>query len=277
VSKSHIILAGQRLASDQILVYHRQSILVRNGSYTWSFEQLEEFLEEFHAPVLISDETGPRFLAVHLDSDSTLPPGSEFVPMRTLLVENPDSSFRIPGLGNQLLNWYHSHRFCGVCGHPTEPHSRERALICSSCQKCWYPRISPCVIVLVTDGEKFLLARHARYRLNLHTCLAGFVEVGETPEQTVAREVREEAGIEISNIRYVKSQSWPFPSQLMLGFFADYQSGELRPDQDEIEDLQWFLPEELPVIPSPHISVAGQLIHLHCEKWRKGQQQSSPQ
>ena len=254
--------------SDRVLVYHRQRILSRQGQYTWNYKELAEFLVDSHRPVLVENADDARYIAVHVDSDMQRPADADFVPLREILLNTQEGEFRLPGLGNQLVNWYLSHRYCGSCGNLTEPHPVERALVCPSCEQSWYPRINPCVIVLVTDGERLLLARHVRYRHKMYSCLAGFVEAGETPEETVAREVREEAGIEIANIRYIKSQSWPFPSQLMLGFFADYKSGELQPEPGEIDELRWFTPEQLPNIPSPWISVAGQLIELHCEHWR---------
>ncbi|MBT8147798.1 MAG: NAD(+) diphosphatase [Gammaproteobacteria bacterium] len=253
---------------DRVFVYHRQRILSRQGQYIWNYQELAGFLSDSHCPMLIERVEDTRYIAVHVDSDSPWPADADFVPLREILLNSSEGDFRLPGLGNQLTSWYQSHRFCGSCGHPTEPHPAERALICSACQHSWYPRINPCVIVLVTDGDRLLLARHTRYRAKMFSCLAGFVEAGETPEETVSREVREEAGIEIANIRYIKSQSWPFPSQLMLGFFADYVSGDLQPEAGEIEELRWFTPEQLPSIPSAGISVAGQLIQLHCERFR---------
>jgi len=264
----NFIAPESRQQSDRVLVYHRQRILSRQGQFTWKYEELAEFLTDSDRPVLVEKAGDERFIAVHVDSESQRPADADFVPLREILLSCAEGEFRIPGLGNQLVSWYLSHRFCGSCGYPTEPHTAERALICSSCEQSWYPRINPCVIVLVSDGERLLLARHTRYRFKMYSCLAGFVEAGETPEETVAREVREEAGIEIANIRYIKSQSWPFPSQLMLGFFADYVSGELQPEPGEIEELRWFTPQQLPSIPAAGISVAGQLIQLHCERWQ---------
>ena len=123
--------------------------------------------------------------------------------------------------------------------------------------------------MLVVQGDKILLARSARFKSGFYSCLAGFIEVGETPEQTVAREIREEVGIEVENIRYSKSQSWPFPSQLMLGFYADYKSGEIVPEEEEIAEAAWYQINQLPVVPSASISVAGQLIQDYVS-WRKG-------
>lgn len=264
--KSHFIALEQCGRNDRLVIYHQQKILVRDGIFAWTLNELTRDTGRESLPVFIGANNQIRYLALHVEEDFPLPADAEFIPLRQLLLDNQGIDFQIPGLGNQLVNWYQSHRYCGRCGSPTAPHPGERALVCNVCAQTCYPRINPCVIVLVSDGERMLLARHSRYRGNFFSCLAGFVEVGETPEQTVAREVREEAGIEISNIRYVKSQSWPFPSQLMLGFFADYASGTLCPEPGEIEELKWFSPDQIPPIPSPGISVAGQLIALHCER-----------
>lgn len=130
---------------------------------------------------------------------------------------------------------------------------------CDSCRIINYPRIAPCVIVLVTRGEELLLARNANFPQPMYSTLAGFIEAGETAEATLAREVREEVGVEITNLRYFRSQSWPFPNQLMLGFFADYASGEIVCDGSEIADAGWFHYSDLPMTP-PVASISGQLI-----------------
>ena len=120
--------------------------------------------------------------------------------------------------------------------------------------------------MLVVDGRRILLARNARYRTGFYSCLAGFIEVGESAEDTVKREVMEEVGVEVENIRYFKSQSWPFPSQLMLGFFADYVSGDIVPEPGEIEEADWYDIDDLPNIPAANISVAGQLIEHYVRQ-----------
>ena len=186
--------------------------------------------------------------------------GHESRSLRSLLFEESDTEFDLLSRASQLLHWRRGHCYCGFCGAPTRHGETERVLECPACSHQFFPRINPCVIMLVTRGEEVLLARGARYRGGFYSCLAGFIEVGETPEQTVAREVREEVGLEIGNIRYVESQSWPFPSQLMLGFLADFRSGEIVPEPGEIEEAGWFPIGELPNVPSAAISVAGKLI-----------------
>lgn len=163
----------------------------------------------------------------------------------------------------QLNSWFRNHRFCSRCGTPVSSHDPDLSARCAACGYHQYPRISPCIIVLVArqgpKGEQCLLAHAAHFDSERYSTLAGFIEAGETAEHAVAREVREEVGIEIKNIRYWKSQPWPFPHSLMLGFFADYDSGALVPDGKEILRAQWFDPDGLPQIP-PKLSIARELI-----------------
>ena len=125
--------------------------------------------------------------------------------------------------------------------------------------------------MLITKGEQMLLAKSARFNANFYSCLAGFIEIGETPEQTVHREVMEEVNVKVKNIRYISSQSWPFPSQLMLGFLAEYESGEIIPEPTEIADAKWYDIDSLPNVPSEKISVAGKLIRTFIDEVKKTQ------
>ena len=139
--------------------------------------------------------------------------------------------FQLAGRGIQLAEFYRSHKFCGYCGHPMHPSKTEWAMLCSHCRERYYPQIAPCIIVAIRRDDSILLAQHTRHRNGVHTVLAGFVEVGETLEQTVAREVMEESGIKVKNLRYVTSQPWPFPQSLMTAFMAEYDSGEIVIDK----------------------------------------------
>ncbi len=167
--------------------------------------------------------------------------------------------FALAGRASQLLDWERDHRYCGRCGNRMSLDMRERAMRCEPCRVINYPRIAPCVIVLVTRGEELLLARNANFPQPMYSTLAGFIEAGETAEETLRREVREEVGVEVANLRYFQSQSWPFPNQLMLGFIADYAGGEIVCDQVEIADADWFHFSQLPMTP-PASSISGQLI-----------------
>ncbi|BCK87530.1 NADH pyrophosphatase [Sideroxyarcus emersonii] len=138
-------------------------------------------------------------------------------------------------------------------------------MACPACGLVAYPRISPAVMVLIVRGSELLLARSPRFKPGVYSALAGFVEAGETLEQCAIREVREEVGLEISNLRYFRSQSWPFPDSLMVAFFADYAGGAITPEASEIEDAGWFLHSALPPLPEP-VSLARQLIDAACSR-----------
>lgn len=185
--------------------------------------------------------------------------GAEAVSLRSVFSLAGAEWFALAGRGCQLLDWQRNHRFCGVCGTLTVRKADEMAMACPSCSKVVYPRISPAVMVLVQNGERLLLARSPHFKPGVYSALAGFVEAGETLEQCAAREVREEVGVEIVNLRYFASQPWPFPDSLMVAFFADYAGGELRPDPAEIEAADWFTVDALPILPDP-VSISRRLI-----------------
>lgn len=167
--------------------------------------------------------------------------------------------FQLAGRGVQLAEFYRAHKFCGYCGHEMHPSKTEWAMLCHHCHQRYYPQISPCIIVAIRHQDKILLAQHTRHRNGLYTVLAGFVEVGETLEQAVAREVMEESGIVVKNLRYVTSQPWPFPQSLMAAFMAEYHSGELKIDPKELLDAGWYRFDDLPLLPPPG-TVARRLI-----------------
>lgn len=187
------------------------------------------------------------------------PANCEWARLRTLLgAEAPPAATACRALG--MLNWRAAHRFCGACGGPLEEHPTEVARKCAACGRVAYPNMAPAVIVRVEKEGQILLARHAQRLPDLWTCLAGYVELGESLEDCVRREVKEEAGIEVANVRYVASQPWPYPNQLMLGFKAAWKAGDIRLQLEELTDARWFDPADLPPIP-PQGSMAWRLIH----------------
>lgn len=183
----------------------------------------------------------------------------QFTDLRGLFFSLPEDLIWIAGRANHLLYWHRVHRYCGRCGHPTEDKTNERALVCKNCGLINYPRLSPAVIVAITRDDRILLASNKRFRRPFYSVLAGFVEPGEDLETCVKREIHEEVGIEVKNIRYFSSQPWPFPDSLMIGFTADYAGGEIKVDDVELTHADWFSRDNLPMIP-PTISIARQLI-----------------
>lgn len=178
--------------------------------------------------------------------------------LRQLLGQVPDGLFRLLGRALQIADWYSGHAYCGYCGGKTRPVPNERAMGCESCRKIYFPRISPCIMALIHKGDYCLLARHGLHR-GFHTVLAGFIEPGESAEGALHREVAEEVGLKVDNLKYVASQPWPFPGQLMLGYFAAYKAGEIQVDGVEIVDADWFHYAQLPEIPGD-FTLSGQLI-----------------
>ena len=186
---------------------------------------------------------------------------------RQLMLLQPvdTATFHMLGYASQIATWAEQHRFCGSCGQRMLSVAGERGMHCASCDVTHYPRLSPSMIVLITRGDELLLARSSRFPNGLYSTLAGFVEPGESVEQCVIREVREEVAVEIKDLVYITSQSWPFPHSLMLGFHANYASGEIVPQAGEIEDAQWFHLDRLPQLP-PKRSISRYLIDLYVAR-----------
>lgn len=188
--------------------------------------------------------------------------------LMALFTHLPDHVWTLAGRAVQIAEWHRTHQFCGRCGERTEAVRGERARRCPACGLLNFPRLSPAVITVVTDGPRILLARGRTFGRPMYSALAGFVEPGESLEECVAREVKEEVGVDVTNVRYYKSQPWPFPNSLMLGFFADYAGGEINCQESEIVDAQWYTPDALPDMPG-RMSIARWLIDEWLEQQKK--------
>jgi len=197
------------------------------------------------------------------------PPGAPWVTrgLRLLYGAFGEELFGVAGRALQIALWAATHRFCGRCGTETERMPGDRAMRCPACGLTAYPRIAPAIITLVRRGDEALLARGARFPLPFYSTLAGFAEPGESLEETLVREVREEVGVEVRDLRYFGSQPWPFPHSLMIGYFAEWASGEIVIDGSEILDAQWFSIDRLPNVP-PRISIARRLIDAWVDEVR---------
>lgn len=189
----------------------------------------------------------------------SLPSSMQFKSLRSLFGTVDDDLFTLAGRAVQILHWHKEHQFCGKCGTAMENRATELAKICPACGFISFPRLSPAVIMSVTREDHILLARSPRFPSGMYSTLAGFVEPGETLEEAVEREVREEVNVRIGNITYVASQPWPFPHSIMIGFSADYVRGDIEIDDDEIEDARWFSVRDLPLLPAK-ITIARLLI-----------------
>ena len=194
-------------------------------------------------------------------------PEFSWLDLRKLFYALPEELFLLAGRAFQVMNWERTHQYCGQCGQPTQGSERERARVCPQCGLTQYPRISPAIIVAIRKGNSILLARAPRFPEELYSVVAGFVEAGETFEECVQREVKEEVGIEVKDIQYFGSQPWPFPHSLMVGFTAQYAGGEICVDREEILEAGWFQADNLPTIPGPY-SIARQLIDNFIEEQR---------
>ena len=180
---------------------------------------------------------------------------------RDIVVHGTPEDVRKVSAERELSEWLLINRFCGCCGAMMMLHSnpRERAFVCPKCGYSAYPKIAPAIIVLVTKGDRILLQRNTHYKGVIWSLVAGFVDAGENLEDAVRREISEEASIEVGNIRYFGSQTWPYPSNIMIGFRAEYVSGELKPDGEEVVESGWFARDNLPEIPRPG-SIARAMI-----------------
>jgi len=197
--------------------------------------------------------------AFGLADDHPLPDGFRLDGLRVAYHALDESDFRAAGTARQRVEWYRTHRFCSHCGTATERDPVHESMTCPSCGQRHFPRVAPAVIVLVQRDQEVLLGRSPHFTAGVYSTLAGFVEPGESLEECVHREIEEEVGVRVGNLRYFGSQPHPFPNSLMVGFVADWLDGDIRIDPEEIEDARWFARDELPDVPHP-MSIAHALI-----------------
>lgn len=235
-------------------IFHEQQLLVDENFQLPEVEKLEDDLDFIPGDQIIARDL--------LDIDA-IPESLHLVPIRQLISLWSRSQFEQASRAVQLLEWRRNHKFCSHCGHETEVHPLEYAMICPTCRYRQYPRVQPCVITIITRGEdEILLAQSVRNKGKMYGLIAGFVEVGETLEDAVRRETLEEVGLHLKNIRYLASQPWPFPSNLMLAFHAEYESGDLKLQEEEISDARFFKFDELPEIPFKGSIAHSMIMHI---------------
>jgi NAD+ diphosphatase len=234
-----------------------------NSSPTLPFGELPDWIETPELPLTIGEWQG-RPLRIFA-ADNECPVRHPFIAeaLNAVIQTIDNATLGIGGLARQILHWEQQSSFCAVCGGKTLPFSREWGRQCSDCNAKQFPRISPCAIVLVRRDDDVLLVRNAQWPSGRYSLAAGFLGLGESLEECAAREVKEETGVDIANITYVGSQSWPFPSQIMVGFVAQYAGGDLNVDYTELEDARWFPISQLPTLP-PTRSIARRIIDTYC-------------
>jgi NAD+ diphosphatase len=204
--------------------------------------------------------------AKSLEDQASAPEGYVFSGLRPLFGAVDEPLLSVAGRAYQIAEWVRTHRFCGACATPMTSVSGERCFRCPACGHLAYPRISPAMMVLVRRDDHLLLARHAARAGARFTALAGFLEAGESIEDAIHREVFEEVGLAVTDLKYFASQSWPFPHSLMIAFTAEYAGGDLKLDTNEIAEARWFGPDDaLPDIPAG-VSIASELINAHLPR-----------
>ena len=270
---SAIIAPTEKPPSALFFAFQDARLLVYQDGDTAHLPQRDDFAAlglPIRAQHYLGTAGATHCYAVELGETNT-PKGMALKSLRNLFELIDEDHFQLGARAVQIVAWNRTHQFCSQCGTPTHAHPRDRARVCPDCGLQFFPRLSPAIIVLVEKGSELLLARSPRFPPGRYSVLAGFVEPGETLEEAVAREVREEVNIQVDNIRYFSSQSWPFPNSLMLGFTASYAGGEIRIDEDEIVDANWYSPDNLPELP-PNISIARKLIDTFLAKQKPDDQ-----
>ena len=246
-------------------LFHGGRLLVRESDLVLPDAALLDRLEVDRARLQPLGLLGERYCETGwFDSEPALPPGYVFLGLRAVLFSNMDETVRaLAARAAQVAEWARTHRFCGACGSATALAPGERCYKCVQCGHMAYPRISPAMMVLIKKEDSVLLAMHLHSPTKRFVPLAGFLEAGESVEEAIHREVYEEVGLRVHNLRYFASQAWPFPHSLMLAFTADYLDGEIRVDTSELAEARWFGPDDEWPERVPHISVSSVLVDAH--------------
>ncbi len=265
--KPSLVQPAHHHASDFMMLFHKDRALVMFHDDRYSlplFSHIAALEIQVAGTQYLGTLDGSHCFAAELVTPPVLSEGFLLQPLRPLYrVLSPEQK-GVAGMAFQVINWGRNHRYCGQCGTRTVQKHDERAMLCPACGLLAYPRVSPVVIVAVVKEGKLLLAHNRAMKNDIHSLVAGFVEVGESLEEAVQREVREEVGIEVGDIRYFGSEPWPFPGSLMAGFTACHVSGEIEVDGKEIDHAGWCLPGEFPPIPPPG-SISRRLIDWYVE------------
>ena len=268
INQTHKELPFGTLAPNSIIVLFsgKSALMTDNGVRLPTASELAGTLATETVMMTAGFIDGAECWGARMPKDFTAPQGFELVESRLAFVHpNPDIANAISRC-REFISWRNGHRLCGACGAKTEFATSDLAIVCPSCGMMYYPQIAPAVITMITrnNGREILLAHNKRFTTPSFSLIAGFVESGESLEQAVAREIMEETGLTVKNIRYLSSQPWPFPNSLMLGFMAEYESGEATPLDGELSEMGWYSKENLPQLPSPG-SIARKIINEYFQ------------
>ncbi|TAK73822.1 MAG: NAD(+) diphosphatase [Gammaproteobacteria bacterium] len=259
--------------SEVWLIFQNDQILLRNNSEVDLFPPAASILplkNIFIRQHCLGQINGKVVYCAEFPPTAAIPADMIAVPLKKTLHQLETHWFNPVVKAYLIIHWDKNHQFCGRCGHATTHSAHAFERVCSQCSLLFYPRISPSMIVLIYQGDHILMARGHHFPPGAYGLIAGFIEAGENIEQAVYREVKEEVNINIKNLRYFGSQPWPFPDSLMIGFIAEYASGELTPNSVELEQAGWYHYEQIPGRPSSKISIANQLIDYFIDQKRKG-------
>ena len=257
-------------SDNSLIIFNNNKVIFDKNSNSLILKSLFLNIDYSKALIIgIGEDENSQYLAVDVSSCNFDLHGQGYTSLietdiRNILTNSTSNVISIIGRAQHLLHWLKTSKYCGSCGSLNKFSSKEGAFYCSCSKEMIYPRISPCVIGIITKGDEILLARNKLFPEGMFSAIAGFVEASETLEETFEREVMEEVGLKIKNIEYFGNQPWPFPNQLMIAFKCDYDSGDIKVDGEEIVEANWFKPTNLPKIP-PTTSISGQLIKSYLE------------
>ncbi len=264
------VVAPEDTASPKLwMLVQRDRVLFHEADAALAGAAEAEGFARTGAEHFIGTLDGQQVWTAGVEDDAEAAAGWRFCDLFSVYGMAGEEVWMAAGRAQQIVEWERTNRFCGRCGIPNELAAGERAMRCPQCRLLRFPQLSPAIITLVHRGDEVLLARSHRFPEGLYSALAGFVEPGETVEGALIREVEEEVGIRVTNLEYRGSQPWPFPNSLMLGFFAEYESGDIVLEEAEIAAAEWFPVDALPNIPGS-ISIANRLITSWVARHRAG-------
>ena len=258
------------------ITYNNDLVLITQNNTLPDEADIFQLLTLFARNFYLGLVAGIEYHCAELDATTLIPEQFKAIPLKQALALLYPQEYSIGVRAHSIIRWDKNHQFCGRCGTKTFHNSKQFERICTSCSISFFPRISPSIIVLIRKDDHVLMARSPHYPPGAYGLIAGFVEAGETIEETVHREVKEEVNLQIKNISYFGSQPWPFPDSLMLAFTAEYESGDLIIDNDEIEEAGWYRYDKLPGHPSTQMSIASKLLDYFVKICCARTQERSP-